>query len=231
MHAPRLARIRLIPALCCLLLPVATLAQDDPIGLKCMQTKLKSAGRGCQCVHRAWGKAIKTGELPDLSRCNDKLEEAFLKSESRATAAGGACYAGATVDAVKDSLSAATDRTLTQVGRGTFGPAPLTCDSGDHYDMTYSGGDYSSAMKCVKFQGGETTCDGPLTKAKLEEAIANDVDCPDLCTDGEEGCIPIVTVSSLNIRERTGFCCLFRDSNDTKNSLAASVVCSTCFTP
>lgn len=66
------------------------------------------------------------------------------------------------------------------MGRGTFGPPPTSCDSGDHYDTTCSGGDYTSAMKCVEFQNGETTCDGAETKAKLESAIAADVDWPRL---------------------------------------------------
>ena len=64
--------------------------------LACRATKLKAAGKACDCRHAAAAKALATGGTPDFAKCADKLAAAFAKAEAK-----GGCPAtgeGATVD-------------------------------------------------------------------------------------------------------------------------------------
>lgn len=50
---------------------------------KCQATKLKAAGKACDCRHAVASKALATGGSPDFSKCAAKLADAFAKAESK----------------------------------------------------------------------------------------------------------------------------------------------------
>ncbi len=50
---------------------------------KCQATKLKAAGKACDCRHAVASKALATGGTPDFSKCAAKLADAFTKAESK----------------------------------------------------------------------------------------------------------------------------------------------------
>jgi pimeloyl-ACP methyl ester carboxylesterase len=50
---------------------------------KCQATKLKAAGKACDCRHAVASKALATGGTPDFSKCAAKLAAAFTKAESK----------------------------------------------------------------------------------------------------------------------------------------------------
>lgn len=50
---------------------------------KCQATKLKAAGKACDCRHAVASKALATGGTPDFSKCAVKLADAFTKAEAK----------------------------------------------------------------------------------------------------------------------------------------------------
>ena len=50
---------------------------------KCQATKLKAAGKACDCRHAVASKALATGGTPDFTKCADKLAAAFAKADAK----------------------------------------------------------------------------------------------------------------------------------------------------
>lgn len=83
---------------------------------KCQATKLKAAGKACDCRHAVASKALATGGTPDFSKCAGKLAAAFAKADGK-----GGCPVtdeGATVDGRLISLVADLETAL-QAGTAT----------------------------------------------------------------------------------------------------------------
>ncbi len=51
--------------------------------VKCRATKLKAAGKACDCRHAVASKALATGGTPDFTKCADKLAAAFAKADAK----------------------------------------------------------------------------------------------------------------------------------------------------
>jgi hypothetical protein len=210
------------------LLAAPAFAQDpDAIGLKCAQSKLRAAGKECSCVHKEWSRAVGLGELPDLSKCEEKLTSAFVKAEQRASDAGGACLAGEPVGSVLSAIAAAADKTLTQVGRGTITPAPVACDS-LYSVVAYSGGNYANMRKCVKLNESDTDCLDEDTLLDFVDVLKKDFKCP-ACPAEEDGCFPRVSAPTLQLEMRApGVCCMKEDATDSKKSATFQISCTLC---
>jgi hypothetical protein len=220
---------RSIPSLlvfCVSLLAAAASAQDDSIALKCAQSKLKAAGKGCACVHKAWTTALAHGELPDFTACNEKLVASFAKAEARAVGAGGQCWAGETAGQVAEALAAAADKTVSQVGRGTITPAPDACDDLAK-QVAYAGGDYSKFPKCVDLAQGDDDCSDVNTLRKFDDVVKKDFKCPG-CPSGEKGCDPYANIHSTEVEMRSNSCCIKADAGDAKKSVTFEVRCTLC---
>lgn len=77
--------------------------------LACQATKLKAAGKACDCRHAAAAKALATGGTPDFAKCADKLAAAFAKAEAKGgcpTTGEGATVDGRLVTLVNDLSTA-----------------------------------------------------------------------------------------------------------------------------
>lgn len=211
----------------CLAVAPAHGQDSDKIARKCMQQKLKAAGKASLCLHKTWASAVAKGLEADTPKCDEKLLGAFGKAEAKAAKQGGQCFLGAPASAVAEALGDGVDRTLTQTGRGTIDAPPPGCNAVSNL-AAYTGGDYSLAPKCVKFQAGETDC-GVKTILKLREVIAADFECPKLCGDGESGCEPSALPNEFDVEPKPGdTCCLKGDSDEPKQSISFFVRCSVC---
>jgi hypothetical protein len=208
------------------LLVSAAVAQDDPIGQKCSQSKLKAAGKGCLCFHKEWAKSGAKGELPDFSRCEERLASALEKAETQATSAGGACFAGESSDAIIAAIAAAADKTVTQTSRGTISPPPVACDAVDK-PVQYSGGNYSDYFKCVAPAAGDTDCTDEKTLFAMATVILTQFKCPD-CPEGEKGCDEGIDGPSLQLEPRGGNCCIKADATDPTKSSTFEISCGVC---
>src|SRR6185369_12515044 len=83
---------------------------------KCESTKLKAAGKDCDCRHGAAAKALLTGDATDFSRCNATLGDAFAAAEEKA---GGACPNTGENATVDSRLASLATQVSTALGSGS----------------------------------------------------------------------------------------------------------------
>jgi predicted dienelactone hydrolase len=110
----RNARILAI-AMLALALGWGAAAEAGPsLAVKCQATKLKAAGKACDCRHAVASKALATGGTVDFTKCAAKLAAAFAKADAK-----GGCPLtgeGGTVDGRLGSLVADLETALQASG-------------------------------------------------------------------------------------------------------------------
>ena len=82
MRSPRIVALVLFAA--ALAFVGAPRAEAGPSSsAKCQATKLKAAGKACDCRHAVTAKALTAGTMPDYTKCATKLADAFAKAEAK----------------------------------------------------------------------------------------------------------------------------------------------------
>ncbi len=181
MRTPRLVALA---ALAAVLAWTAAADAASSAALKCQATKLKAAGKACDCRHGTAAKALTSSTTPDFTKCADKLSAAFAKAEAKGgcpatgegTTVGGRLTAlvadlgtalqasGATGDAAKcvaAKLKAAGKKCAcahkiqaTATQKGTT-PDFASCDA--KLDVAYAKAEAKSG--CPTVGDAETVCD------------------------------------------------------------------------
>jgi dienelactone hydrolase len=83
---------------------------------KCESSKLKAAGKACDCRHGAAAKALLTGDAADFTKCSESLTDAFAGAEDKA---GGACPNASENTTVDTRLSSLVTAVSTALGSGS----------------------------------------------------------------------------------------------------------------
>lgn len=98
-------------------------------GDKCEAAKLKTAGKYSFCRLKAEAKAVKTGDAPDYSKCDEKLTSKWGPLE---TAAGGMCPSNGDESAMQAFISQHADDVAAALDGGPLPdcPAALACGNG-----------------------------------------------------------------------------------------------------
>lgn len=126
---------------------------------KCEAGKLQTAGKYAFCRMKAEAKAVKTGQPPDYTKCNDKYGPKWTAIEA---AAGGACPVSGDLAAIQTQANSCTDGLSSSIA----GDPPEGCaaaelcgngaiDAGEDCDLGTLNG-----ATCVSesFAGGALSC-------------------------------------------------------------------------
>ena len=137
----------------------ATAAVALSPAVKCESAKLKEAGKYGFCRLKAEAKAVKTGDPPDYSKCDEKLTTKWPAIES---AGGGMCPSNGDQAGMQTFIAQHTDYVAAALNGGPLPDCPvaLACgnaaiDAGEDCDFGTLNG-----ATCVSegFLGGELAC-------------------------------------------------------------------------
>ena len=115
---------------------------------KCEASKLGTAGKYNFCRLKAEAKAVKTGGLPDFSKCDPKFSDKWAKAE---TNGGGMCPSNVDEAAVQAFITEHTDALEAALDGGPLPEGVLSCNA----DLAACTGGQPIG-ECLKT--GQTTC-------------------------------------------------------------------------
>jgi hypothetical protein len=125
---------------------------------KCEADKNKLAGKYAFCRQNAEAKAIKKGDPPDYSKCDEKLLDKWGKAEAKAIAKGTSCIDAVTDTAIQSFVTSHSDAVAVALDGGVLpecGDGTINV-SGEHCDGSDLGGDDCTTLG---FASGTLACD------------------------------------------------------------------------